>query len=85
MFMYIDSNVYEAAAITVKYNQDGEWTDISTIDGVTCNPCHIQPALGDNCPAYCNLRQWLNDDSKSGNYHATEEFDRPSSYNFTEG
>lgn len=82
---YIDSNVYEAAAITVKYNQDGEWTDISTIDGVTCNPCHIQPALGDNCPAYCNLRQWLNDDSKGGNYHATEEFDRPSSYNFTEG
>ena len=82
---YKDSNTYVASEISVLYNQTGDWTDISTIDGITITPAHIQTALGNNCPAHCNLRQWLNDDSATGHYEATNAFDRPSSYNFTKG
>lgn len=82
---YINTIDYVGAAINVLYNQTGSWTDISTVDGVTATESHVQAALGNNCPAYCNLRQWLNDDSKNGNYAATHDFDRPSAYNFQTG
>lgn len=78
---YKNRSTYVANAITVKYNQTGTWTDISTIDGITVTNAHIQAALGNNCPAHCNLRQWLNDDSQNGHYEATQPFDRPSAYN----
>lgn len=84
---YIDTNTYtDSAAISILYNQTGDdWVDLSTVEGVTIAPCQVQAALGNNCPAHCNLRQWLNDDSVSGHYEHTNEFDRPSTYNFTKG
>lgn len=82
---YKNSNTYIAADIPVLYNQTGEWIDISTVDGVTVTPAHMQAANGNNCYAHCNLRQYLNDDSATGAYAATNAFDRPSPYNFQKG
>lgn len=82
---YFGTTTYLTSSITVLYNQTGTWTDISTVDGVSITSAFAQSALGNNCPAYSNLRQWLNDDSISGNYEPTHEFDRPSSYNLSKG
>lgn len=84
---YKGENAYmDSASITILYNQEGDdWVDISTVDGITIASCQIQAALGNNCPAHCNLRQWLNDESASGHYEATTDFDVPSAYNFTQG
>lgn len=84
--VYKNSNTYLAPNITIQYNQTGDdWVDISTVEGVRITSAQIQAALGNNCPAYSNLRQHLNDESANGTYVATHDFDRPSAYNFQKG
>jgi len=60
-------------------------TDISTLSGVTIHDSLIQCNLGNNNYARSNIRAWLNDTSKSGNYTPSYEFDRPSGYNLGQG
>lgn len=60
-------------------------TDISTLSGVTIHDSLIQCDLGNNNYARSNIRAWLNDNSKSGNYTPSYEFDRPSGYNLGQG
>jgi len=59
--------------------------DVSTVDGITVHDSTYQMAFGNNCPALSNIQQWLDDESASGTFTPTTEFDRPSGYNFTKG
>lgn len=79
------TNETVTAQINLSTTEIADAIDISTVDGITIHDSLIQCDLGNNNWDRCNIRAWLNDDSRSGNFVPSYEFDRPAGYNLGRG